>query len=57
VRRQTDDLAERRALARVAEKIDTAVAAAPPLPDDLSTLLVGLIRTMPTRAEGGARAA
>lgn len=57
MRRQTDDLAERRALARVAEKIDTAVAAAPPLPDDLSTLLVGLIRTMPTRAEGGARAA
>lgn len=55
--RKPDNLAERRALARVAEKIDTAVAVAPPLPNDVAELLIGLIRTVPARSEGGARAA
>ena len=54
MRRQPDDLAERRALAGVDEKIASSVEAAPPLPDDVAELLVGLIRT---ESEGGARAA
>lgn len=57
MRRQPDDLAERRALARVTEKIDASVAEAPPLPNDVTELLFGLIRTVPALPEGGARAA
>jgi hypothetical protein len=56
-RRRHDDLAERRALARVAEKIDASVAAAPPLPDDVAELWVALIRTSPALPAGGGRAA
>lgn len=46
-RRLEDDLAERRALARVDARIAAAVADAPPLPDDVAARLVELIRATP----------
>lgn len=42
-RRLDDDLAERRALARVDAKVAAAVAEAPPLPDEVAELWGRLI--------------
>jgi hypothetical protein len=56
MKRWPADLAARRALSRVDERIAAAVAEAPPLPDDLAARLAELIRATSAAERTGAAA-